>query len=484
MFLKLLCFAALLFSTAHSWDSGPAKCATSPCSGGISMTVALRYTDLKYDMWSPIHRLADCPPSYTNDGFCCRREGNEFDAPSHLAIPPQGFMNRLYHSGRAIDSYSKVCSTVAKKVPCKYGYIDMGCFCLRGAKLGMLNCKKDHYCDKNRGRCYRRCPKFYVNTGEKCVKSESVLGSEYMTCRMGELKYNTYCFPTKRTCPKHYEIWGSRCTRCYRNCPAGWFRAGVSSCGFRLRWRGNTHLWIAMKAIELLKTNPIGKRAYKFMMSPVCRSKWMEALSEASEYTSRYTAMHSHSHYWNPSGLDYLGKPTSYTTYPDIKNKNPTNAANIINTYLNKLQISGCSALGKALHHVIDLTMPAHSSGFGPLQTPEGLLAALEAYVPSIQKYYPPNQPWDGRWMHLRAMGIVKEIAKASNRKYAVALFQELLKEGPVCKMTPPLCYQSYTGYCFVNDPKVKVILGDALRDAYQGAASWLFSICTVRNWE
>lgn len=482
---KLFFVTFLVYASVHAWDTGPSKCSNSECSGGTSKTVALLYTSLAFDTWTPIHRLADCPEDLKNDGFVCKRKSDEFDAPSHKAIPLPGFENRLYHGGRKIQSIIKTCSTVNKKYNCPSGFYDMGCFCLRGAAVGRLSCNKDHFCDKNRGRCYRRCPKYYVNTGESCYKPPNVVGPALMTCRPGELKYNTYCFPKKRTCPVGYTIWGSRCTRCYRNCPAGWFRSDVATCALRLRWRGNTHLWIMKRSLELLRKDVKGKRAYDHIMKGDCEHEWRAALHASTEYYSKDSSLDAHTHFYNPVGKDYHGAPTTCKTYhAPGKNDNEPNGYDSINTYLKKIPSEGCEAFGKALHHAVDLTMPFHTSGFGPFQTPNGLLAALEAYVPFIQKRYIPKVHWDKRWSDYEPLGVVNEMARRSNLLFAKKLIDELLKVGPVCKMNPPLCYQSYTGYCFANDPKVDNILGESLRDAYHSVASWIYAVCNHMNFK
>lgn len=465
---------------ANAWDSGPSGCKTNPCSGGKSKTVALQYTDLAFDNWTPIHSPASCPYGLENTGFACVGGGAEatpFPAVPHYAVPvTAGFENSIYHATRKLSSYSK-----ALNQECKSGYVNMGKFCLRGATTGGLACKQNHYCDKNLGKCFRRCPKGFANTGSLCTPQ--VLSKKHMTCAEGMLRYNAYCFPEKYDCPGGYQLWGSRCTRCYKRCPSGWFRSDVSTCSFRLRWRGNTHLWIADKALELLKESSTGKKAYDFMNHPKCGPVWVKALYEASEYKSHAQSNNAHPHYYNAAGKDYYGSATKIKTYAP---GGSPNAYNVINTQLHKIDTDRCKAIGTALHYVIDLTNPAHTSGFGPKQNPAGLVAALEAYVPTIQHKYPPNTPWEWRWKHHGPLPIVDEISKRSNLKFARALFNALLKKGAVCKMQPPYCYQTYAGYCFVNDPEVKTVLGATLRDAYHSVASWIYSICEVRNfkWE
>lgn len=218
------------------------------------------------------------------------------------------------------------------------------------------------------------------------------------------------------------------------------------------------------------------------MMRPSCKKEWMKGIASMSEYSGAYSD-DQHTHYYNPLKSDYYGKSTPYLTYPHRMASKPKNAKNVINTYLNKIGTEGCFALGKSLHFVIDTTMPAHTSGFGPTSKPTGLLAALEAYVPSIQNKYPISGVWDKRWKNKNPVDMVDEIAKTSNLKFAKTLFAQLLKKGATCHMKPEGCNQNYYGYCFVNQPHVKGTLGDALKDAYQSVASWIYSICTVRNY-
>eukprot|EP00171_Calliarthron_tuberculosum_P004166 IDg4166t1 len=153
----------------------------------------------------------------------------------------------------------------------------------------------------------------------------------------------------------------------------------------------------------------------------------------------------------------------------------------MIKKYLNKVPSDDCDALGKALHYVIDITMPLHTSGFGPSQTPKGLLMAVEAYVPHIQKRYMPTGAWDRRWIAGTPLNIATAMANRSNM-FAKPLASALLKPGPVCTMAPPMCKQTYSGYCFANDANVDSAIGASLQDAYQSVASWLYSLSAMQN--
>lgn len=360
----------------------------------------------------------------------------------------------------------------------------MGCFCLRGAAVGKLTCKTGYFCDKNRGRCYKTCPTGYLSTGEMCYKPGAIVGPEKMSCKAEELRYNTYCFPKKQNCPVGYELWGSRCTRCYTTCPSGWFRSDVATCAFRLRWRGNTHLYIVKNALAILKADPDGKKAYDHIMASGCSERWVAALQAESEYGAADGGVNAHSHYYNAAGVDYRGEKTECSTYTEAGVSVAPTAYDMIKKYLGMLDTDGCDALGRALHYIIDITMPLHTSGFGPMQTPRGLMMAVEAYVPSIQARYKTSAAWDKRWISGTPLTVATAIAKRSNTMFAKPLADELLKPGPVCMMAPPLCKQTYTGYCFAHDARVDAVLGASLQDAYHSVASWLYSLCLQQSFK
>jgi hypothetical protein len=49
-------------------------------------------------------------------------------------------------------------------------------------------------------------------------------------------------------------------------------------------------------------------------------------------------------------------------------------------------------------------------------------------------------------------------------------------RDGTICTMHPEARI-TYTGYCFVHDPKVDAQIGTLLRSAYQQTANYIYAV-------
>jgi hypothetical protein len=175
-------------------------------------------------------RVADCPPSYTNNGLTCGRGADSFSAPSRVADCPAGYTNTGVSCFLPVDTYTKGCTTIFKKYGCRPGYTDNGCFCGRGAdtiSLSRATCPAGYF-KGALNQCNKICPEGYTNTGETCFKAVSTLGTSAMTCSPNERKDSTgaRCLPaTGGDCGPGKEVDAGLC---YPACKSGFSGAGIA----------------------------------------------------------------------------------------------------------------------------------------------------------------------------------------------------------------------------------------------------------------
>jgi hypothetical protein len=218
-------------------------------------------------------------------------------------------------------------------------------------------------------------------------------------------------------------------------------------------WRGNTHLWVVDRALDLLakSDDPIAKQVVMRMRKPGARACRTQSESGLWDTDDGYLAenfgwrQRLGTHFYNPTGLDAHGDPTGVTTYtllgtekkqfgdgrlnaryrvaamlrrpgdnlPDSNgNINgeqpkmpPEGGKPLTDRELLKMSFIAyypgsfyfdsqngddrCYDLGIALHYLTDVTEPFHASGYDVFKIPTMLHAVYEDYVPHIQEKFP-----------------------------------------------------------------------------------------------
>ena len=435
---------------ARAWDAGPEACAHNECTGGVTRD-SVPDTQPKYANSEIPGRVADCPAGYTNMGLTCFRGADTIGAPSILASCPPGWTN-------------------------------MGLFCgkwfLQTMGPSGMVCPSGYFKDNVVYRCHQICPAGYTNTGETCFRTASSLGMSDMLCAANEHRDGPRCYPNPGPCSSDREYYAGLC---YAKCPTGSHRTAVSTCVHDVTWRGNTHLWIVNRALELLSRSgdPVAMQTVQTLNAPACRFQWEQGLWDADDKISD-TKMHG-SHFYNGGGKDYTGNPTSVLTYliagveQNQFGNGRTNARARVQDAGNLSTPEQCYALGTALHYLTDATNPMHASGFSAVSLPLILHPAVEEYVPMIQARYPASGYWNGAL----AGSSPDEVFLATSIKsgaMAPGLLATMKYDGTLCTMTTEPGV-TYTGECFLQDPVVDAKIGQILTEGYQSTASYLYSV-------
>ncbi len=473
----------LLSGSAYAWDAGPAKCKHDECSGGaLDVGTGVPDTQPKWansTMPSSTGRVADCPSGYTNNGLTCGRGAHTIAAGSRVANCPAGYTNMGLTCYRGPSTYAKR----GCRGGCSPGYTDNGCFCGRGASslgTGSMTCPDGYFLNRNLGRCYKNCPPGYTNTGETCYRAPSTLGIESMSCRDGEFKSGVRCYPNS-TCPAGREYWGGLC---YVKCPGNSTRSAVSTCVHKIRWRGNTHLFVVNNALAALNASgdPIGMRAYATMTQPACRTDWENGLWDADDGDLADSPPPGRgapgSHFYNASGRDETGRPTSVVTYmyfgaEQNRHGNARSRARDQTDALTRDPLP-CYKLGLALHYLTDMTQPMHATSFSGGSIPLMLHPVLEMYAPTLHSRV-RRPDWDRRWVGQVPDDVFVEASKKA-ATLAPPLMSTLRYDGTICTMTPEPGI-TYTGFCFLNVPAVDHQVTSVIEDGIQTTASYLYSI-------
>jgi hypothetical protein len=447
---SLLLLLIMYLPNAHAWDAGPAACAHSECTGGVTRDGVLD-TQPKYANSEIPGRVADCPSGYTNTGLTCFRGADSIGAPSILASCPAGWTN-------------------------------MGLFCgkwfLQTMGPSGMVCPAGYFKDNVVYRCHVNCPAGYTNTGETCFRGADTLTMERMLCAAGEHRDGPRCYPNPGPCSSEREYYAGLC---YAKCPPGSRRTAVSTCVHDVVWRGNTHLWVVNRGLELLSrsSDPVAQQAAQALNQPACRSQWEQGLWDADDQISDTNRRGSH--FYNGGGRDFNGNPTSVVTYLIGGTEQNQNGNGRINAKA-RLQDAGnvssdaqCYALGSALHYLTDATNPMHASGFSAVSIPLILHPAVEEYVPMIQARFPAVGAWDGGWAGNSPDQVFHQTAVKFGAM-APALLGTMKYDGTLCTMTPEPGV-TYTGYCFLQQPAVDAKIGEVLLQGYQATASYVYSI-------
>lgn len=188
----------------------PGRVADCPPSYTNNGATCGRGTD---DISAP-SKLADCPSGYTNNGLTCGRGTRDISAPSKLANCPAGYVNHsIFGCHRPYSTHGKSgCCFLGACCcgGCNPGYYDAGCFCARDAhSIGPSNmeCPAGYFLNKALGTCHKECPSGYTNMGETCHRPVSTRGASSMTCPNGYFQ-------------------SSLTARCHKECPAGYTNTG------------------------------------------------------------------------------------------------------------------------------------------------------------------------------------------------------------------------------------------------------------------
>ena len=492
----LLGLAALLLAgSVQAWDAGPKKCVHDVCSGGVDPNSFADTQPAYADSVIP-GRLADCPTGYHNIGIAgCGRTADSFSTPSQLASCPSGYSNTGLTCFRGVDTYKKSCFSRG----CNSGYTDMGCFCARGAdtlSASSMTCPAGYFKDDVVKRCHKTCPAGYTQTGETCFRGVDTKGPSSFICNanehIGKGLLANKCYPNPGPCSADREEYGvPGASLCFKKCPAGSHRTAVSTCVHDVKWRGNTHLYVVRGGLQLLSTSadPVAKKAYQTMTTEPCKSSWEQGLWDADDPDGALVDRPDSSskgggtHFYNASGKDAWGKPTSTVTYKiagveaNFKGNARTNAAKYMTQAgdLTKTPTGDqCHALGLALHFETDMTQPMHATAFSALEIPTMLHAALEEYVPTIQARYGPVGNWDQRWKGMDADNVLYQTSLKSGQ-LSPAFMAPMDYKGTICSMNPETG-ALYTGMCFVGVQAVDDAVGVVLREGYQDTASYIYA--------
>ena len=265
-----------------------------------------------------------------------------------------------------------------------------------------------------------------------------------------------------------------------------------------IKLRGNTHLWVVNRALDLLakSSDPVAVTAVKTMNESACSARWQQGLYDGDEPAladdpTQVNKPTAGTHFYNPTGKDAFGNPTSATTYlvggvdvstGGLRGKRNLNARQTADGYIKQLPPSGptatngCYALGLALHYMTDMTQPMHTTSFSGVSSPMWLHPYFEAYVPVVQNKFPAEGSWSERWKGESADDTFHKAAVRSS-PLAPALMRVLTVSGRKCTIGGIALAPPYAGYCFINDPNVDAQIGIVLQDGYQSTASYIYNV-------
>ena len=265
------------------------------------------------------------------------------------------------------------------------------------------------------------------------------------------------------------------------------------------------------------------------MNEPAVRTRWEDGLWDGDGTAHVDYPENMGTHFYNPTGKDWNGNPTSVTTYNIVKGsilpilvgiggavvtgpasivaapvagavggtvisdeigkamfKNKKSCANgrecataQIAKVKGGLNANNAYDLGLALHYMTDLTQPMHTSSYDGFKIPNNLHPQYEYYAPFVQGNSPSSgMSWDKRWISQNADSVLLQTAQKSNG-FAPRLSKALHMNGDAGIVT----IQSfngigpYTGYNIYNDSEINKITDEILRDAYQSTASYLYAV-------
>ncbi|MBS1811932.1 MAG: hypothetical protein JST84_27470 [Acidobacteria bacterium] len=496
----------LLPQTLLAWDAGTESRRHIEGTGGENKITIFdtRSYWAKTTAFVNSGRVADCPAGYTNTGATCYRGPDTYGAPSILASCPAGYTNMGLDCQKGANIFDRT-----TKMVCPSGYF-MG-----AAK-----------------RCFQNCREGYTNNGETCGRGADTLGVSRMTCAANEERVIVSgtniprCYQ-KPVCPSGFEYWG---LLCYIAAP-GVKRTAVSTVTMEVKQGGNTHLWIVNRALDLLARSgdPAAVAFAAKMNEPAVRTRWEDGLWDGDGPAHVDYPENMGTHFYNPTGKDWNGNPTSVTTYNIVKGsilpivtgiggalvtgpvsivtapaagavggtvisdeigkamfKNKKSCANgrecataQIAKVKGGLNATNAYDLGLALHYMTDLTQPMHTSSYDGFKIPNNLHPQYEYYAPFVQGNSPSSgMSWDKRWFSQNADSVLLQTAQKSNG-FAPRLSKALHMNGDAGIVTIQGFngIGPYTGYNIYNDTEINRITAEILRDAYQSTASYLYAV-------
>lgn len=280
------------------------------------------------------------------------------------------------------------------------------------------------------------------------------------------------------------------------------------------KWRGNTHLFIAAYAIQLLlsKTDPTAQSIGSALSQRTCyldiaRGLWNADGDQLSDPKIKG------SHFYNAAGLDFLGAATSVVTYLKLGTEQKDDGDGRDNA-LKYLKLAReqpndrCYYVGLALHYVTDMTQPMHASGFSAISgsptssIPDFLHVMYEAYVPLLHQKAEAKflaADFSGLnpllWPGESQAAMIDDISKRSNSSAQALLTALRGPQGPsrqecvydAGEVDPAAVIDrastltlSYNGYCFREDPKVDELTITLLSEAVQSTASFMTTLAPI----
>lgn len=101
------------------------------------------------------------------------------------------------------------------------------------------------------------------------------------------------------------------------DCPAGSKRSAISTCVHKVKFRGNTHLWVVLGGVKLLQASadPVAKRVAAILEAPQCKAQWESGLWDGDDGKLSEPGGAHGTHFYNGGGKDAFGKATKILTY-------------------------------------------------------------------------------------------------------------------------------------------------------------------------
>jgi hypothetical protein len=271
-----------------------------------------------------------------------------------------------------------------------------------------------------------------------------------------------------------------------------------------MMWRGNTHLWVVNRAVDLLSASRLAnaRAIARAMRSGACAgseqldSGWMAGLWDADD-TGLNELSKPGSHFYNDTadngrGRDFFGNPTSIVAYDGgpavlpaiaiaLTNNNAFNASKFRMGYVADLRdTESCYNLGILLHYVTDLTQPMHSSSFSALQSPKMLHPAWENYVPVIQGQVVAPSSWDERMYGYPVLTIMHSISENSNTRFATRLSGILANQSQPSNCRYETTEVTFDGLCWRPAASLgnslNALTAEILNNAAQDTASFIYA--------
>ncbi|HEX8110426.1 MAG TPA: hypothetical protein VF516_21990 [Kofleriaceae bacterium] len=263
-----------------------------------------------------------------------------------------------------------------------------------------------------------------------------------------------------------------------------WDAESRDSVGGKAEWRGNTHLFIVEKAIDLLKhsDDPFALGAARFL--DACTQEWRQGLWDADGRDELVDSNNHGSHFYDPSPSDHchtyaLALSSCVSGSFDARQ----NARNQIQhfatgksavpakTYGHHAK-SRCYALGLALHYMTDVTMPYHAAQYSGASPPLFLHPTLEAYVPVIQHRFVQTSWTPGAGSPDDVL-----VAAAKGGKALFGSFKKAINDAGGACVYVSGAGGVYAGPCFRNKPAVDAAIGEALKRAQLNTATYLHAV-------